>query len=211
MWMPELLLAFSSAPVLISGLSTCYGRLVVCAPAALAFPAAGGAIVTLSEPSAALPSLAGLRPSVEPWLLELAEELVGSFLLSVEPGFLLLLSELTPSLEPWLLVLEEGLVGSFLPSIDPFLLLFTSGLVGVVFPSAELSLLFLPPSNLPVASRLVMPCELFVGSSEPGLVAVTASELPLELLVGSSSFLLVAVVASVFEGVLEDEALSSFT
>lgn len=145
--------------------------------------------MTLSEPSTGLVSLVGLRPSLEPWLLELAEELVGSFLLSVEPGFLLLLSELTPSLAPWLLVLGVELVGSFFASADPLLLLFASGLVGSVFPSAELSLPLLTGATLSVASRLFRPCELFVGSS---------------------SFLLVAVTASVLEGVLEDETLSSF-
>lgn len=139
--------------MLISGPSICYGRLDACEPAALAFPVAGGAIVTLSEPSTGLVSPAGLLPS----------------------------------LALWPLVLEEGLVGSLLPSIDPFLLLFTSGLVGSVFPSAELSLPLLKGAFLSVASRLFRPSELFVASSEPVLVAVTAS---------------------VVEGVLEDEALS---
>lgn len=170
--------------------SLCYGRPEVCEPAALAFPGdVGGAKAPLSEPPAALPSLAELGLSLEPWLLELGEVLVGSFLPSVELGLLLLLSELTPSLELWLLELGEALVGSLLPSIDPFLLLLASGLFGPVFPSAELSLLFLALSAFSVASRLVRPVELLVGSSEPLLVAVTAS---------------------VFFCVLEEETLSSF-
>ncbi len=161
--MIELLLAISKASLLISGPLLCYGRPVGCELAALAFPAAGGAKVALSEPSAALPSLAGLRPSLAPWLLVLGVELVGSFL---------------PSIDPFLLLFTSGLVGPVFPSAELSLLLLKGATLSVasrLFRPCELFVGSSDPVLLVVTASVFLPVELLVGSSSFLLVASTAS------------------------------------